>query len=70
MFSILIKSEEGYIGVDDLYGIHGKNSFTDIDDKEKAREKLNALKVIYPHTNFVLMKVVSSTSDDDDGIPF
>jgi len=24
MFSILIKSEEGYIGVDDLYGIHGK----------------------------------------------
>ena len=69
MFSILIKSSGDYTGVDDIYGIDGKNSFTDIDDKEKAREKLNALKVIYPDTNFVLMKVVSSTSDDDD-IPF
>tara|TARA_A100001201_G_scaffold9987_1_gene14466 strand:+ start:592 stop:720 length:129 start_codon:yes stop_codon:yes gene_type:complete len=38
MFSILIKSEEGYIGVDDLYGIHGKNSFTDIDDKKKLEK--------------------------------
>ena len=64
--SILIKSEEGYMLM--ICMAYMVKPFTDIDDKEKAREKLMP-KVIYPDTNFVLMKVVSSTSDDDD-IPF
>jgi|TARA_R100000482_G_scaffold118307_1_gene62313 hypothetical protein len=69
MYAILIKlkSSEGYIGVDDLYTTNGKASFADIEDKSRAVKIYNALKVIYPDTDFVLMKTVSP---EDDDIPF